>query len=137
VVTLRDDLAGTSADAGTLEIAGRSLVALHDWTFLIGPSFCVGVNGLLLGYLFYRSGLVPRQLAVFGLIGGPLIFASGTGVLFGLYGQFSAWSAIATIPVFAWEMSLAAWLIVRGFKPSPIISGTRSTVNADAGYAPA
>ena len=56
VVTLQDDFAGAGADAGSLTVAGESLVAIHDWTFLLGPGFCVGVNGLLLGYLFYRSG---------------------------------------------------------------------------------
>jgi hypothetical protein len=87
VVTLREDFAGAGADAGSLTIAGESLVAIHDWTFLLGPGFCVGVNGLLLGYLFYRSGLVPRQIAMLGLIGGPLIFASSIAVLFGAYEQ--------------------------------------------------
>ncbi len=62
VVTLRGDFAGVGVDAGTLTTAGESLVAIHDWTFLLGPGFCVGVNGLLLGYLFYRSGLVPRAI---------------------------------------------------------------------------
>jgi hypothetical protein len=71
VVTLREDFAGAGADAGSLTVAGESLVAIHDWTFLLGPGFCVGVNGLLLGYLFYRSGLVPRPIAMLGLIGGP------------------------------------------------------------------
>ena len=56
VVTLREDFAGAGADAGTLTIAGKPLVAIHDWTFLLGPGFCVGVNGLLLGYLFYGRG---------------------------------------------------------------------------------
>jgi hypothetical protein len=70
-VTLREDFAGAGADAGSLTVAGESLVAIHDWTFLLGPGFCVGVNGLLLGYLFYRSGLVPRWIAMFGLVGGP------------------------------------------------------------------
>ena len=64
VVTLREDFAGAGADAGSLTAAGESLVAIHDWTFLLGPGFCVGVNGLLLGYLFYRSGLVPRWMAM-------------------------------------------------------------------------
>lgn len=72
IVTLRHDLAGTSANTGTLTIAGRSLVAFHDWTFFLGPGFCSALgNGLLLGYLMYTSGLVPRGLALLGLIGGP------------------------------------------------------------------
>src|SRR5215217_9278046 len=72
VVTLRQEAAG--ADAGSLLTAGQSLVALKDWTFLLGPGFFVGVgNGLILGYLMYTSALVPRGMAMLGLIGGPLI----------------------------------------------------------------
>jgi Domain of unknown function (DUF4386) len=76
VVTLRHDAAG--ADTGTLVVAGRALVAVHDWTFLFGPGLAIGVNTLLLAYLMYRSGLVPRLIAVVGLIGGPLIFVSSS-----------------------------------------------------------
>jgi hypothetical protein len=123
VVTLRQGAAG--ADPATLVIAGRSLVALHDWTFLLGPALVAGLgNGLMLGYLMYRSGLVPRRMALLGLIGGPLVFASGIAVLFGAYTQTSPVSAIATIPEFAWELSLGIYLIVKGFRPSPITTGT-------------
>ena len=76
----------------------------------------------MLAYLMFTSRLVPRPIAILGLVGGPLIFLSGTAVLFGLYGQWSAWGSIAAIPVFAWEMSLAVWLIVKGFRPSPILN---------------
>jgi hypothetical protein len=90
VVTLREDFAGAAADAGSLTVAGQSLVAIHDRTFLLGPGFCVGVNGLLLGYLLYRSGLVPRWIAMFGVVGGPLIFLSAIAVLLGAYPQDGA-----------------------------------------------
>lgn len=120
VVRLRQGFAGDpGADGASLVIAGKSLVALHDWTFLFGPNLALGVNTLMLAYLMYRSRLVPSVIAVMGLVGGPLIFASGTAVLFGIYGQWSAWGSVAAIPVFAWEMSLAVWLIARGFKQSP------------------
>jgi hypothetical protein len=122
IVTLRQD-AG-SADSGSLIPIGRSLVAIHDWTFLLGPGFIVGIgNGLLLGYLMYRSGLVPRRMAMLGLIGGPLIILSGIGVLFGLFDSGSSPQVIATVPEFFWELSLGIYLIVKGFRPSPIISG--------------
>ena len=124
VVTLREDFAGTGADAGSLGIAGESLVAIHDWTFLLGPGFCVGVNGLLLGYLFYRSGLVPRWMAVFGLIGGPMIFASAIAVLFGAYEQDGA-HCLFSIPEIVFEASIAIYTIVKGFRPSPILDDTR------------
>jgi hypothetical protein len=123
VVTLRPDLAGAAgADAASLVTAGKSLVAIQDWTFLLGPGLMPGVNGVLLGYLMYRSGLVPRALAMLGLIGGPLLFASATATLFGLFEQVSGWSAPAVILVAAWELGLAIYLIVKGFKPSPILA---------------
>jgi hypothetical protein len=121
VVTLRQDVAG--ADPETLSTVGRSLVAIHDWTFLLGPAFCAGLgNGILLGYLMYRSGLVPRRLALLGLIGGSLAFATATAVLFGAYEQTSGFSFIFTLPEAAWELSLGISLIVKGFKPSPILA---------------
>ena len=125
IVTLRQDLAGTAgADAASLDTVGRSLVAVHDWTFLLGPGWVVGVgNGLLLGYLMYRSGLVPRRMAMLGLIGGPLIIISGTAVLFDVIEPGSSAQVIATIPEFFWELSLGIYLMVKGFKPSPITDG--------------
>jgi len=135
VVTLRQDYAGAAgADAGALVAVGRSLVAIHDWTFLLGPGLLAGFgNGLLLGYLMYRSGLVPRPMALLGLVGGPLVFASGIAVLIGLYEQLSVWSAIATIPEFLWELALGVWLIVKGFRPSPITASVARRVSAGEG----
>ena len=122
VVTLRQDLAGaTGANAASLETVGTSLVAVKDWTFLFGPGFCAGIgNGILLGYLMYSSRLVPRYLAVLGLVGGPLAVASATTTLFGLCEQVSVWASIAIIPEFLWELSLGIWLIVKGFNPSAV-----------------
>lgn len=119
VVSLRQDAAG--ADAGSLGVA---LAAVKDWTFLLGPGFVVGVgNGLLLGYLMYRSGLVPRGMAVLGLVGGPLICLSGIAVLFDILQFGGTGQGIATIPEFLWELSLGIYLTVKGFRPSPILSG--------------
>jgi hypothetical protein len=122
VVTLRQDLAGAAgADARSLVTVGRSLVAIRDWTFLLGPSLVPGVNALLLGYLLYRSGLVPRPIPVLGLIGAPLLIASATATLFRSNHPVTVLAAIATVPIFLWELSLGVWLVVKGFKPSPIL----------------
>jgi Domain of unknown function (DUF4386) len=122
IVTVRQDVAG-DLDPATLEAVGRSLVAIKDWTFLLGPGFVVGVgNGLILGYLFYRSGLVPRRMAMLGLIGGPLIVLSGIAVFFDVIEQGSAAQGIATIPEFLWELSLGIYLTVKGFKRAPILA---------------
>jgi hypothetical protein len=125
VVSLRQDVGGVGGASSLLGV-GRSLVAVHDWTFLLGPGFVVGIgNGLILGYLMYRSGLVPRGMAMLGLIGGPLFFISGTAVLFDVIEPGSSAQVIATIPEFIWELSLGIYLMVKGFKPSPITDGTR------------
>jgi hypothetical protein len=124
VVTLRKDLAGGDSEAATLDTVGRSLVAVRDWTFVLGPGFVVGVgNGLLLGYLMYASGLVPRPMAMLGLIGGPLICISGIAVVLDVIERGSTAQGIATIPEFFWELSLGIYLAVKGFKASPILSG--------------
>jgi hypothetical protein len=126
VVTLRQEEAAAGADATSLVAVGQALVALHDWTFVLGPGFVVGVgNGLLLGYLMYRSALVPRPMAVLGLIGGPLIIASGAAVVLGVIEAGSVWQTIAAIPEFLWELSLGIWLIVKGFNPSaPLLTAS-------------
>ena len=117
--TLRVTAAGT--DPQMLVLVGRALVAIHDWTFRLGPGFVVGVgNGLILGYLMYVTRLVPRAMSVLGLVGGPLICISGALVLFGVIAPGSAPQAIATIPEFFWELSLGVWLTVKGFNPSAV-----------------
>ena len=120
VVSLRQEAAAAGADGGSLIAVGESLVVLHEWTRQLGPGFVVGVgNGLILGYLMYTSRLVPRGLAVLGLIGGPLIIVTGVGVLLGVLEEGGVWQVVV-IPEFLWELSLGIWPIVRGFDPSAL-----------------
>jgi len=134
IVTLRTKAAG--ADAGSLVTVGRSLLAIHDWTFLLGPGFADGIGtGAILGYLMYKSGLVGRRMALFGLIGGPLLAASGAAVLLGVIPQGGAVQGIATIPEIIWELFLGLYLTFKDFKPSPVLapeSRERPTVPAYA-----
>ncbi|MBA2614587.1 MAG: DUF4386 domain-containing protein [Actinobacteria bacterium] len=119
LVTLGQEDSGTGAG-----LIGYTLAEIKDWTFILGPGWIVGVgNGLILGYLMYRSGLVPRPLAALGLIGGPLIVLSGTLVLFDVIDQGGTGQGLATIPEFFWELGLGLYLTFRGFRPSPILSG--------------
>jgi len=131
VVTLRQDFVGTAgADEASLVAVAASLVAVKDWTFLFGPGVLAGVgNGLLLGYLMYSSGLMPRRLAMLGLVGGSVAVASATATLFGLYDQVSVWAAIAIIPEFLWELSVGIWLTVKGFNPSAAILSVPDTTH--------
>ncbi|WP_307704466.1 DUF4386 domain-containing protein [Streptomyces sp. V1I6] len=119
LVKLRKAFEGAAdSDTASLLRIGKTLVAIHDWTFLIGPNFILGANSLILAWLMYRAKLVPRSIAVLGLAGGALICTSATAVMFGLYEQISVAGSIAAIPVFTWEVALAAWLITKGCKPA-------------------
>jgi Domain of unknown function (DUF4386) len=119
VVTLRQDLAGAAGtDNASLILNGRSLVAVHDATFLLGPAFCAAIgNGLMLGYMMFRSGLVPRRFAQFGIAAGSLALVTAILVLFGAYKQISGPSTILTAPEAIWELSLGIYLIAKGFRP--------------------
>ena len=133
IVTLRAQVAGTAE--GTV---AYTLAAIKDWTFLLGPGWVVGWgNGLILGYLMYRSELVPRRWCWLGLVGGPLIIVTGTAVVFsgndpgnGLHSL----QGIATLPEFAWELFLGVYCTIRGFRPSsPIL---RADAPEERGSAP-
>jgi hypothetical protein len=121
IITLRQQVAG--AAEGTV---AYTLAAIKDWTFLLGPGWVVGWgNGLILGYLMYRSELVPRRWCWLGLIGGPLIILTGTAVMFTGNNPSSALRSLQgllTIPEFAWELFLGIYCTFKGFRPqSPIL----------------
>lgn len=106
--------------AGTDAALGQVFVAIYDRAFLVGPGVFAGVaNGMILGYLMYRSGLVPRRMAMLGLVGGPLVALSGIAIMFDIIDRGSALQGLATIPEFFWELSFGIYLIVKGFKPAP------------------
>ena len=124
VVTLRQAGAGTDA-----LVTGQALVALHNWTTLLGQGFLPAMNALLLGSLLYQSRLVPRIIPLVGLIGAPLLVASVAATLFGLKEPVSALSALAALPIALWEFSLGVYLVVKGFKASPVTAGTTAADN--------
>ena len=131
LVTLRQDLGGaTGADAASIVTTGASHVAVYNWTFLLGQSLMPGINALLLGSLMYRSRLVPRLIPVMGLIGGPLLITAVFATLFGQHSALTGLAALPVIPVAAWELSLGMWLVVKGFRPSPITTGMAAATPA-------
>lgn len=118
---------GAGVDVESLMTTGRSLVALYDATFLLGQGLVPGLNALLLGTLLYRSGLVPRVLPAIGLVGAPFFLAAKALAILGVVEPLSALPAITTIPIALWELSLGVWLVVKGFRPSPVTAGTRAS----------
>lgn len=130
VVTLRQAGAGSP-------LVGQTLVALYDRTFLIGQSFMPAVNGLLLGWLLYQSRLVPRVLPVLGFVGAAGLVTGDVATLFNLNGgQVSALAALVALPIAVWEFSLGVYLVVKGFKPSPILAFEAPDIRLNGPLAP-
>lgn len=128
IVALHRDLAAGGAHGALVDDA-RVLLALHREVSLLGPQFCAGLgNGILLGYLMWRSRLLPRPMVLVGLVGGPLALIAGTGVLLGVWGMHSGLPVAMTAPEAVWEFSLSVWLLVKGFRPSPILTGRPATI---------
>jgi uncharacterized protein DUF4386 len=117
LVSLRQS-AAASTDPATLTAIGQTLVDVRNGAHLLGPGLMPPFNALLLGYLMYRSGLVPRWMPTLGLIGAPLLFSSSIGTLFGINDTMSVWTGIATIPIFIWELSIGLYMTFKGFRPT-------------------
>lgn len=123
--------AGASgADAASVVSTGRSLVALHDWTFLFGPSVMPAINALLIGTVMYRTRLIPRLIPTLGLIGAPMLLASALATMFGAWAQVSSISFLATLPIAAWEFSFGVWMAFKGFRPSAVAQLPGAQANA-------
>jgi hypothetical protein len=118
VVTLRQDYAAADdQSAAGLAAVGNGFLAMQEWTFNLGPAFVVGVgNGCILGWMMWRTGLVPRRLSMFGLVGGPLIIATGSAAVLGLIEPGGTVQNLSAAPEFIWELGLGIYLIVKGFK---------------------
>ena len=131
VITLRQDLSATAgADHAALVTTGHTLSAVYDNAFLLSQSLAPVANACCLGYVMYRSGLVPRILPTVGFIGVPLLLAADLAVFFGLIDRMSPINALAALPIALWEFSLGLYLTFKGFKPtSPLLMPP----NADAG----
>jgi uncharacterized protein DUF4386 len=118
VTNVIDALAGASGVRATaLVVQGNSLAHTYEWAFLFGPGLVVGFgNGLMLGYLMYRSGLVPRRMTWFGLIGGPLLILSFVLQLFDVYENGSGASGLLGLPEIIWEAFLGIYCAWKGFR---------------------
>jgi hypothetical protein len=119
IATLQQETAG-AAEA----TVAYTLAAIKDWTFILGPGWMVGWgNGLILGYMMYRTGLVPRAATWLGLVGGSLIILTGTIAMFGGGHPSGTLQGLATIPEAAWELFLGVYCTIWGFKrDAPILS---------------
>ncbi len=123
LLALRQGFAGGAAmDASSLQTADIMLRSTHSWAFILGPNFMLGINTLLYSYLLYQTKLIPRPLAVLGFVGAASVFTAALLELFGVILQVSTWGAVLALPVGLYEISLAIYLIVKGFKSTAFTS---------------
>jgi hypothetical protein len=134
LLTLRDDVAGAAgADSASLVTAGHTQVAVYNSTFLLSQALMPVIVDALLGYLLYRSRLVPRILPVVALVGAPLLLANDLAIFFGAYAKGSALDGLATLPITVFELAFGIWLIVKGFNPrSPLFAQPEAHVGTPA-----
>lgn len=116
----QDYIAAGAPDIASYQVSGTLLKAVHDWTFMLGPNFFLGINTMMYSYIFYKSKLVPRFIPLLGMTGSALIFLAALLEMFGVIDQISAWGVILALPIFANEMILAVWLITKGFNISAV-----------------
>ena len=119
-VSVIDALGGARGiGAVALRTQGNSLVHTYEWAFEWGPGLVAGIgNGVMLGYLMYRSALVPPRMALLGLIGGPLLILNFVLILTGVYKNGEGPSGLLTLPEAAWELSLGIYCAWKGFRLS-------------------
>jgi hypothetical protein len=125
IVNLADSMGSSGgADAGAFGVTGNALADTYEWAFQWGPGLVAGIgNGLILGYLMYRSALVPQRMAILGLIGGSVLILSFVMILCGVYKNGEALSGLLTLPEAAWELSLGFYAAFKGFRrESPVIT---------------
>ncbi|MEW9698573.1 DUF4386 domain-containing protein [Paenibacillus sp. SI8] len=118
----REFVAAGAPGTASFQVSGTLLKAVHDWTFLLGPNFMLGINTMMYSYIFYKSKLVPRFIPILGMTGAALVFICALLVMFGVIQQVSVLGAILALPVAANELILAVWLIVKGFNESALAS---------------
>ncbi|WP_342431133.1 DUF4386 domain-containing protein [Neobacillus sp. FSL H8-0543] len=125
LLTLSQEYVAAGApDPSSFHSSGIILKAIHDWTFMLGPLFMLGINTVMYSYIFYKTKLVPRFISILGMTGATSVFVCSLFVMFGVFPQISLWGAILAVPVAANEMILAVWLIVKGFNDNAIESIT-------------
>jgi hypothetical protein len=127
-LTLRSEGVPPS-DAGAAVVAGRSLVAVRDWTFLLGPTLMPALNALMFGSVLYRGRLLPRAIPAIGIIGAPVMIAFVIATMLGYSEQGSAFNGIAGAPFFVWELLAGLWMTFKGFdRSAPVVM--RAIANA-------
>lgn len=120
VLTLRMEFLAVGGDAVIYQTVGKALVFLQKWTFIFGPNIILPINATILGYILFKSKLVPRVISSLYLFDGPILFIASMLILFGSYPQTSTFAIIIAMPLLAFEVAFSLYLIIKGFNRSAL-----------------
>lgn len=118
VYTMRQEFTGT--DIAAVTTTAKALIAVKDWSFLLGPGVMAPINAICFATIMYRTQLVPRWIPTVGLIGAPLLLASAVATLFGAWEQVSTPAMLSALPIATWEFSVGVYMTVKGFRSPQI-----------------
>ena len=106
----------TASDLPSLQALSSVLIHAKQYAYQIGMSI-LGVSGLMLNYTLYRARLIPRVLAIWGLVGNGVIFV---GMLAEIAGLGLGVELASALPGGLWEVFIGGWLVLKGFSSSPV-----------------
>ncbi len=134
MLTMGQDYAAGTLDVANSRIMGTILMALREWSILFGSLIFFGVGSLILNYLLFLSGIVPRWLSIWGIIGNVCILSYG---LMGIFGtattDMMSASTLLAMPIAVQEMVFASWLIIKGFNQPRAATMDRSEISEVTG----
>ena len=107
---------GAITDKANAQSLGLSFISLHKWTFMLGPNFMLSINTFIYSFVFYKTKVIPPNLARLGLLASFLIMTAAILELFGVIQQISTWGILLALPIALYEMTLAIYLITKGTK---------------------
>ena len=107
---------GAITDKANAQNLGLSFISLHKWTFMLGPNFMLSINTFIYSFVFYKTKIIPSNLARLGLLASFLIMTAAILELFGVIQQISTWGILLALPIALYEMTLAIYLITKGTK---------------------
>ncbi len=126
IAALRET-AASATDPTALAAAGTTLVSQYKVAFVLGTGI-PALNAFLLGWLLFRSGLVPRAIPALGLIGAVSFSTWIVGYVLGVTEPGTPWHGISVAPIFFWELFVGLWMTFKGFNRSaPIVMAAMGT----------
>ncbi|HLZ61677.1 MAG TPA: DUF4386 domain-containing protein [Ktedonosporobacter sp.] len=109
-------LKAVAPTTSSLQALSTVLIQAGQYANTIGW-IALGLAGVMLNFLFYRARLIPRWIAVWGLVGYAMMVCGMVAALMG-----SGLGLVSEIPGGLWEVFVGGWLIAKGFNASAFVS---------------